>query len=442
MRLKFLPLLLLWTLSNSLWLEELSGKRCHAQGIIVSAAGPVNRGMGGASTAAPTDALGALYWNPATISGMASSQTDFGLDVLVANQTVRSSVGAIQGSTDAEAGAFPIPNVGWVHRVADSQWTLGLGLNAIAGFKTNLLSDSNNPVLAPAPLGLGRVSSEASFLQLAPVVSYALTESVAVAAGPTLTTGQIGVEPFVFDTPNPQGYPAGRSTRYHWGAGFQLGTYYIYSPNVRFGASFKSPTWMEQFEFYGTDANGGPRILTADIDLPMIVSVGTSYSDNDRWLFALDARLIDFANTQGLGDPAEFDASGSLGGLGWSSVFATAMGAQYQASESLALRSGYTFNQNPVSDSEAFFNVASPLIYQHMLSSGLSLRIFEATSVNAAYSYMFENTRTGAIHAPGIGALAGTSVENSMSAHFCQTQLRISQFSKLAGSVLRVCWLV
>src|SRR5690606_7071178 len=133
--------------------------------------GPVNRSMGGASTAAPIDALGALYWNPATISGLPTSQTDFGLDVLMANQTVSSSAGPFSGSTDAEAGAFPIPNVGWVHHLHDSPFTLGLGLNAIAGFKTNLMADPTNPVLMPSPTGLGRVSSEASFLQLAPVIS-------------------------------------------------------------------------------------------------------------------------------------------------------------------------------------------------------------------------------------------------------------------------------
>ena len=40
-------------------------------GFILTGVGPVNRSMGGASTAAPIDATGALYWNPASISGLA-----------------------------------------------------------------------------------------------------------------------------------------------------------------------------------------------------------------------------------------------------------------------------------------------------------------------------------------------------------------------------------
>ena len=42
-----------------------SSQVCLGQGAIVSAGGPVHRGMGGASTAAPLSALSALYWNPA-----------------------------------------------------------------------------------------------------------------------------------------------------------------------------------------------------------------------------------------------------------------------------------------------------------------------------------------------------------------------------------------
>lgn len=399
-----------------------------AQGIIVSAAGPVNRSMGGAAVAAPIDAIGAIYWNPATISGLSHSETAFGLDMLMANQTVSSSFGPFSGSTDAESGVVPIPNVGWVHKTKNPALTLGLGVNAIAGFKTNLRADPANPVLAPAPIGLGRVSSEASFLQLAPVASLALSDVLSVAAGPTITTGQLSVEPFVFDSPNANGhYSSGQATRYHWGGGFQTGVYYIYSEALRFGASFKSPTWMERFEFYGEDALGGPRSVQVDVDLPMIVSVGSSLQAGQGWLFALDLRYVDFANTAGLGDRAVFDSTGRLGGLDWSSVFVTALGVEKRLSPAWTARGGYTFNQNPVKNSEAFYNVASPLIYQHMLSNGISYNVSQALSVNLAYSYMLENTRKGEIVSPVFGPLPGSSITNSMDAHFLSFGLTVRQ---------------
>ena len=210
-------------LMATLALIAFSTERAAAQGIIVSAAGPVNRSMGGAATAAPIDALGAIYWNPATITQLPANEMAMGLDLLFANHKVRSSFGPFQGETEGEAGAFPIPNVGWVHKTSNPYVNIGLGVNAVAGFKTNLNADPTNPVLAPAPLGLGRVSSEASFMQLAPVLALQLTDSISVAAGPTITTGQLGVEPFVFNDPNANGtYPSGRASRYHWGAGLQV----------------------------------------------------------------------------------------------------------------------------------------------------------------------------------------------------------------------------
>ncbi len=55
------------------------------QGIMLSSFGPVNASMGGASTAAPIEALSALGWNPATISGLPSSELSVGLGLLLSD---------------------------------------------------------------------------------------------------------------------------------------------------------------------------------------------------------------------------------------------------------------------------------------------------------------------------------------------------------------------
>ena len=55
-----------------------------AQGIYIPSAGPVSRSMGGATTAVPIEGIGALYWNPAVISALPSSELGFGADLLSA----------------------------------------------------------------------------------------------------------------------------------------------------------------------------------------------------------------------------------------------------------------------------------------------------------------------------------------------------------------------
>ena len=87
--------------------------------------------------------------------------------------------------------------------------------------------------------------------------------------------------------------------------------------------------------------------------------------------FATDFRYYDYRDTNGF-RTAAFNPDGSVAGLGWKSVFGLASGVQYQATDCWFLRMGYSYNQNPISNEVAFFNVASPLIQQHLLSIGAS----------------------------------------------------------------------
>jgi long-chain fatty acid transport protein len=408
--------LLVWSVLIAL--ELFLPARAPAGGIYLPSAGPVHRSMGGASTAAPLDAWGALYWNPATISGLEYSELEFGIDLLLADHQVASTVGPFSGVTEAHPGVFPVPSMAWVHHTSRPGVTFGLGIGGVAGFKTNLEADPANPLLAPPPLGFGRISSEAAFLQVAPTVSLALSDRLSVGFGPLITLAQVGVEPFVYNAPNADGiYPSGRASRFFWGGGAQAGVYYIHDRAWHFGASIKTPAWMEQFEFYGQDAAGAPRTLRADLDLPMIVSVGTAWSGLENWVFALDVRFYDYKNADGFGERAGFDATGALTGLDWSSVFEVAAGIERQLTEDLDVRAGYSFNQNPIRNGEAVFNLASPLIYQHLISAGATYRLSEKASLSAAWSYVPPIDRVGPIITPG-GPIPGASVSTALEAHF------------------------
>jgi long-chain fatty acid transport protein len=390
-----------------------AGPSAMAQGLYLSAAGPVNRSMGGASVAAPTDAIGALYWNPASISGMDRSEMAFGLDVLWSQQTVGVSAPPVEGvfpgfdtQTLSSTGTVPVPNISWVYKTAVPEVTLGLGVNTVAGFKTSLPFNPDSAIEFP------QVFAQAQFFQIAPIVSYAVNDQLSIAAGPTIVTGTVQVDPFLFAPPNANGsFAPGVASEYEWGGGLQCGVYYILNDSWRFGSSFKSTQWISDFQFNTTDGAGAPRIVTADIDLPMIVSVGTSYSGLENWLFALDARYFDYAGTAGLGDRATIDGAGALGGLDWSSVVAVALGAQRKFGDMFALRGGYTYNQSPIKDSEGLVNLATPLFYEHMLSTGFSITPNRSLSFNAAYSHMFDNTLSSDI-VPGI------TFSNSMHANF------------------------
>jgi long-chain fatty acid transport protein len=420
----------------TVWLQAAT---VRAQGIALGGVGPVNRSMSGAATAAPIDAAGAIHWNPASTSGLESSELSFGLELLLPTESVSSVIdrGAlghgfppfrVAGSTDSEPGVSPIPTMAWVHKSKDSPFTYGLGLFGIGGFQVNYPASTSNPVLLPQNNtpgwvgGMGRVYAQAEYFQIEPTISYAITDKLSVGIGPTVTLGKITADPLCLVAPDDADgsgvarYPAGDGTRYDWGGGFQAGVYYITDNCWHYGLSFKSQQWFEPIRINTANERGYPRRESVHFDYPMIISLGTAYSGIENWLFACDVRYFDYANTPGYGDPAEFDATGRVTGLGWKSVVSVHTGAQYRASERLFLRVGYQYNDNPIGSDQAFFNVASPLVIQHVVSTGLSYRVTECVVASLAYVHGFENEVTGPLQLPVVGALEGTSVTNRVSA--------------------------
>lgn len=365
------------------------------QGGIVTGVGTVNRGMAGAGTAAPLDAIGALHWNPASITALPSSEVSFGLELLLPDIETTSTLGGVSGRTSSESGVAPIPAIGWVHHLENRPVSIGLGMYGVAGFRFNQRQDLTNPILNPNvnPFGLGPAFAEADVLQIVPTVAVALSDKLSIGFAPTITLAQVNFDPLIFVPPGTP-FPPGSGSRFHWGGGAQVGVYYITDSCWHLGLTVKSPQWFEPLR-YNTVIAGTPAVAKLKLDYPMIVSLGTAYSGFENWVLAFDARYFNFGDTDGLRE------------LGWSDVFSFAAGAQYRLTECIYLRAGYCFNQNPIGDNDAFVNVITPLIQQHNVAVGGSYRLSNKVDLNVAYVHMFESAVSGPI--PGV---PGSSVGN------------------------------
>ena len=341
---------------------------------------------------------------------MDHSELSFSVELLLADIETASSVpGVGAGVTASDSGAMPIPNMAWSHKTANPRLTVGLGVLTVAGFKTNFPADPTNPIFAPQrspatfPLGgFGQVYSEAGFIDIAPTIAYALTDRISIGVSPVATIAKLDVEPLVFAGLNDGNgdmistYPRGKGYRYHWGGGANLGVYYIHDCFWRFGASVKTPRWMEDFTYNTEDESGNPVTATFSMDLPLVVSLGTSYAYGERSLLAVDVRYLDYENTSGFRGSG-VDANGALQGLGWDSVVAVGIGLQHCVTDTVVARLGYLYNENPIPDSLTQFNVAAPLHYEHTLSCGMSYQPTTCLSLNLSYSYSFESEISGPI---------------------------------------------
>jgi long-chain fatty acid transport protein len=299
---------------------------------------------------------------------------------------------------------------------------VGLGVFVPVGFNVNYPASKFNPILTPQPpngVGLGALYSQLQVLEFAPALSYQLTPRLSIGFGPALDLLYLQADPAFIATPNAANglgfatFPPGTHTRFHWGAGFDAGVYYAHEDGWRLGASVKSPRWFEPNRVESTNTLGQENNFTFNVELPLIASVGAAYAGFDRWLLAADVRYIDYRDAQGFGRSG-FDADGAVRGFGWRSIWEMAIGAQYQLTDKLSMRLGYSFNGNPIDEAQVSFNVLSPTIAEHVVYLGASYKMWDSFRISMAYLHEFQNSVSGPIVGPA-GAIPGSSVMSTVS---------------------------
>ena len=419
-----------------LYVTLMPGSAQAQTGQLLDAIGPINQSMGGAGTAMPLDAMGALYWNPASISGLNSSEIGFAFQVFSPQTRLSSSVQAnafgpgvpavdISGRTVSDSGISPIPSFAFVCKNPDSRWIYGISGFGIGGFGVDYAGLANNPITTPQPpngFGFGPVYSSFQMMQITPTAALQITERLSIGFGINANWATLAVSPFSAASPddaNGDGfptYPDGSRAGTSWGLGFQTGLYYENKENgFHWGLSLRSPEWMQTYKINSQDELGAGRSLRFDLDNPLVASMGIGYSGWERWKFAGDIRYIDYEGTNGFQE-AGFDATGAVTGFGWKSIFIVAVGAEYHVTPHLAVRSGYTYNENPIRDEDSFYNIAAPGIIQHHLSSGFTYDTAHGWRLSVALMHGFKNSISGAWQSPA-GAIPGTTVSSELSTY-------------------------
>jgi long-chain fatty acid transport protein len=389
--------------------------------------------MGGVAVATPVEPIGALFWNPAAIGALDRSQIGFAVEALIPQASLSSAVASgalgsglpasgLSGTDRSESGAVPVPSFALVHRLEDSPLAFGLGVFTVGGFVLNYPGSNTNPLLmAPPPtgVGVGPIYSQYGVLQIVPAVSYRITDQLIIGVSPILNMATLMVSPGIIAPPNDANgngfptFPAAIGTRYQFGGGFQAGVLWQVDCDWGLGASFKSPQWFEPFRFNSADELGRPETLRFHFDVPLIVSVGASYKGLDRTVIGLDVHYINYSDTQGYNESG-FDSAGAVKGLGWRDVFVVALGAAYRVTDRLTTQLGYSFNTNPIPSDQTFFNAASPLLTQHIVSAGLSWHATDSLSLSLAYVHAFANSSSGPFYSPTTGPISGTMVTSRL----------------------------
>lgn len=382
-----------------------------AQGVAINGVGSVNRAMGSAGVATGSDSIGALHWNPASISELESGHIDAGLEVVWMNTKLSSSVPTgMSGSEESTSDELYVPSFGFVSQDTGSKLRYGLGAYAIGGFSTDYNVSTSSPISAPPSFGgLGPIGARARIFQIAPTVAYEVSDTFSIGIAPTLTLAEIRMEPYVVGSIQADGtYPTGVEDSTTYGGGFQVGALWSPTNVLSVGASFKSEQWFEDFDYSAMNSAGQRISDSYDFEYPMITSLGVSYTGIPALTLAADVRYFFYGSASGFKEEG-YNADGSLRGLGWDDVFAIALGAQYDLTDCMSFRLGYAYNENPISSAVASANIATPLIQQHNLSAGMGFQLRDDLSLSLAAVYVPSESLSGVIQTP-LGAIPGSEV--------------------------------
>ena len=369
-----------------------------AQGVIFPSTGARHRAMAGASTAAPIDAAGATYWNPAVMAAMEDGEVFVGVDFLYANTFLDSAVEATGafGSNRSDSGLSGAPSFAVVSRPENSSFTYGVGVFGIVGRTIDFPGSELNPVLKPydppRSFGFGPVSSRSSGLTIAPMMSKQLNSLIAVGVGAQVTSLSVAVDPAFFADRLPSGiFPPATQGRAYWGGGYQAGVLLTPSPMWNFGASFKSRQFFERFDFNSKDGSGNAKPLSLELSFPWILSFGAAYKGIDKTLVSVDFRHLAYDDTKLFGEPP------AESGLGWGSIWSLAVGVERTVNDMIAVQGGFSMNGDPIPDAATLLNIQLPAINQYTISGGASVALTERVDITGSVVYGLPHTNRGTI---------------------------------------------
>jgi long-chain fatty acid transport protein len=383
-------------------------------GYFASGYGIQSQGMGGVSIAFPQDSLAAAS-NPASI-GFLGDRLDVGVTYFQPNRSATIGGGntnAMNGTFDGNGTkAFWIPEFG-VTKSINKEFSVGLNVYGNGGMNTSY----SQPIFGQNYANQTGVASTNSGINLeqmfiSPTVSWKPVESQSLGVSliyVNQTISATGLQNFTFTAPPyPLSYQSsqtpgnvtdkGNSTS--TGFGYQLGWLGKITNDLSLGIRYQPKISMSTFGSYsGLFANGG------SFDIPETYGAGFAYKITSDLTFAGDYQNIKYGNVPSIANPVSNMNAGGNGllggsngaGFGWQNINVYKLGANWRINPSWAVRVGYNFNDQPIPNSQTFFNVLAPGVITQQASIGATYYLGKEYEISGFYAHGFKQTVSGPI---------------------------------------------
>jgi long-chain fatty acid transport protein len=365
------------------------------------AIGPIARAMGGVGIAAPQDAIGAVFSNPAAMCFgpyCPSSEFNFAGTAFQPRTETSIKLPGVTYSAGGKQNVYPIPAIGLSVPITSLPpfWRFGLAAYGVSGLGVDYRNTAiNNPQfynfgpMGQFPLAAGAYT-QLSTMKFAPAIAFQPMDQLSFGLGVHIDYSTLDL---------------GAGTSSNYGLGAQVGMIYKMNDNFTLGLSYVSPQNVNYDNVYDFDGNG--RTDTLKLEAPQQVGLGAAYTFFDyKVLLEADVKWLNWAGANGYED---FD---------WSNQWVFAFGAQYKPIPKLALRIGYNYGANPVNTHngfsgalgtpgsmtsvqgkslptyyyESFRIIGFPAIVENHITAGIGYEFTPKFAVNLAYMHAFQKT--------------------------------------------------
>lgn len=356
------------------------------------------KGIAGAGIALPQDPL-AIATNPAGLTQV-DDQLEIGIDWFQPKRGASiegNAFGPDQAFNGNDTGSFLIPELGYSQHINNSL-AGGVAIYGNGGMNTDY---GTNPYSRFGAKGSAGVDLSQLFISPALAWQIDANNSVGIAvnfAYQRFRAKGIGVfAPFSSDSSHLSNEGYDTST----GLGVRLGWTGKITDQLTLGATWQSKTVMGEFKKYrGLFAEQG------GFDIPENYGLGLSLTPTDQLTLALDWQRIKYSGIGSVGNSiSNLFAGDSLGsdhggGFGWNDISVWKLGANYQFSDALTLRAGYSDTQQPIPSDETFFNILAPGVVTKHATLGASWSLDKKSDISFAYVHGFKETVHGSNSIP------------------------------------------
>jgi long-chain fatty acid transport protein len=181
-----------------------------------------------------------------------------------------------------------------------------------------------------------------------------------------------------------------------YGAGARIGWMGEVHPRLTLGASYSTKIYMTEFDDYDElFAEDG------DFDVPANFTLGATFKATPDLKLSFDFQQIQYEGVNSISNvgpalgPSIPPGSGLLGtdnglGFGWEDINIYRIAAEYAYDSQWIFRAGYSWNDQPIPDSEVLFNILAPATIEQHMTLGFSFVPDKQSEWNFAYMHAFE----------------------------------------------------